>query len=540
MPEAWDPLHSPSAPGLHWSTVNASEAVPGVQTPLSWTLWANGSEASTRWAGYAVGAMTAAERELPGDVNDRFVRVFYGRIAIQCEVLALLGDRMPGTSGPAAVSSVLGHVPPDMKFHPTRRYYPTMAWRLPRSFIGVPRQVPSFAAEYERWRRAQLAALPGLDRSGLSAVLLDAREHVMAGIGFQTTVLFAVVQPLFDALSRTIDAAGVGDVSLLSGGGGAEMAVIADIWAASRERMSLAEVVANHGFHGPLEGELSSHVWREDDRPLRKMIEQYRTRDDASDPAREARERDARRREQVAAVLAALPRSSRPGAKLVLKLAGERIPLRGVAKRSFLGAFDVGRATARRLGEMLLASGELQDAEDVFYLTIDELAGPLPRDVEDLVARRRERRVEYQRLRLPSEWVGAPTPIPITEANTGVDDGDVIEGIGVSAGTVEGVVRVVHDPAFAEVEPDEILVAPVTDPSWSSVMFISAALVVDIGGPLSHAAVVARELEIPCVVNTGDGTTRLRTGDRVRVDGKAGRVSILEPVSRTSATTTPR
>jgi pyruvate,water dikinase len=106
-------------------------------------------------------------------------------------------------------------------------------------------------------------------------------------------------------------------------------------------------------------------------------------------------------------------------------------------------------------------------------------------------------------------------------------DDAVLTGIGVSAGTVEGVVRVVIDPA-QELKPDEILVAPTTDPSWSSIMFVSRALVVDIGGVLSHAAVVARELGLPCVVNTGTGTRRLRTGDRVRVDGKAGTVEILK------------
>jgi pyruvate,water dikinase len=87
---------------------------------------------------------------------------------------------------------------------------------------------------------------------------------------------------------------------------------------------------------------------------------------------------------------------------------------------------------------------------------------------------------------------------------------------------------VVTDPSFTDVEPDEILVAPTTDPSWSSIMFISSALVVDIGGALSHAAVVAREFGIPCVVGTYDGTRVLRTGDRVRVDGTAGTVEIIE------------
>ncbi|MGX9225229.1 PEP-utilizing enzyme [Streptomyces albus] len=92
----------------------------------------------------------------------------------------------------------------------------------------------------------------------------------------------------------------------------------------------------------------------------------------------------------------------------------------------------------------------------------------------------------------------------------------------------EGVVRVVHDAAFTEVEPGDILVCATTDPSWASVLFLSGALVVDVGGPLSHAAVVAREIGVPCVVGTGDGTRALATGDRVRVDGGAGTVEVLD------------
>ena len=87
---------------------------------------------------------------------------------------------------------------------------------------------------------------------------------------------------------------------------------------------------------------------------------------------------------------------------------------------------------------------------------------------------------------------------------------------------------VVTDPASAEVEPGDILVAHTTDPSWASIMFLCQALVVDIGGLLSHAAVVARELGIPCVMGTQQGTRTLRTGDRCRVDGSAGTVEVLE------------
>jgi rifampicin phosphotransferase len=173
----------------------------------------------------------------------------------------------------------------------------------------------------------------------------------------------------------------------------------------------------------------------------------------------------------------------------------------------------------------------LDDPADVFYLTVDELLAPrLTSEARELVAQRRARRAENLRLTLPNTWKGTPVPISRgTDAAARMAVGDVISGIGVSAGTVEGMVRVVTDPTFADVEPGEILVAPLTDPSWASIMFLSSALVVDVGGALSHAAVVARELRLPCVVATGTGSQVLATGDRVRVrvDGTAGTVELL-------------
>jgi phosphohistidine swiveling domain-containing protein len=205
-----------------------------------------------------------------------------------------------------------------------------------------------------------------------------------------------------------------------------------------------------------------------------------------------------------------------------LQQAARLLPLRGVGKRAFLQSLDVARGATRRLSELL----EL----DAFYLTADELAGPpavraQPADAAALVARRRQRRTEYEAVVIPNMWRGVPetstaAPLP--------DDATIIGGVGVSSGITEGLVRVVTDPAFTEVGEGEILVTPTTDPSWASIMFISSALVVDIGGPLSHAAVVARELAIPCVVNTRHGSRVLRTGDRVRVDGNAGTVELLE------------
>jgi pyruvate,water dikinase len=118
-------------------------------------------------------------------------------------------------------------------------------------------------------------------------------------------------------------------------------------------------------------------------------------------------------------------------------------------------------------------------------------------------------------------------PIPVPET-TSDDLGTVTElsGVGVSEGVVEGRVRVVHDPGVDEFEPDEILVCHTTDPAWAPFFQIAAAAVIDIGGPISHGAIVARELGLPCVINTKTGTRLLRTGMHVRVDGRAGVVTV--------------
>jgi pyruvate, water dikinase len=92
---------------------------------------------------------------------------------------------------------------------------------------------------------------------------------------------------------------------------------------------------------------------------------------------------------------------------------------------------------------------------------------------------------------------------------------------------VEGRAVVVTDPGESDLDDGDILIAHTTDPSWVSLMFLSAGLVVDIGGLMSHAAVVARELGVPCIMNTGRGTSLIETGDIIRIDGGTGCVEIL-------------
>jgi pyruvate,water dikinase len=217
----------------------------------------------------------------------------------------------------------------------------------------------------------------------------------------------------------------------------------------------------------------------------------------------------------------------------VLKTAARFIPLRGTGKAAFLQCVDAVRATALRLGQLHAEAGGLNAPDDVFHLTLEELAAPvLPAGVADLVAERRALHERYKAFELPEFWEGSPVPfVPEKAVPAAAGETVVVHGIPVTPGVVTGRARVVRDPEIDDgPEAGEILVCRTTDPSWAAVLIISAALVIDIGGPISHGAIVARELGIPCVIGTRDGTTKIADGDLIEVDGSAGTVTVLRSV----------
>jgi pyruvate,water dikinase len=522
-----DPIHGCSAPTSHWSTANLAEAMPGVLTPLGWSVWGTASELGARNAFYSMGAIPGGERCVPARSEDRFINIFYGRPAARVDYLATIGDRMPGTSAEAIATQLLGSVPPGFVSRPTRRRYPFVAARLPKTFVTMPAVVRRARAETDAWWRAELARTPGLDRAGAQAQFGGALSRFGDNVTVQGTALIACIQGVYDHLSRLAAAAGVDSAPLMSGQGShEETAVVGDLWATSRGRLDLDRFLDRHGYHGPGEGEISGRVWREDPGPVEALLEGYRAMGDDADPVRAEGARVEDRRQAEAELLAALPAGRRPSARLVLRLAGTYLPLRGVGKVAFLQSLDVARAAARRTGALLAADGVLADPEDVFFLTAPELTGCLPDDPAAVVAERHALHARYRTLHIPGMFQGNPEAAAGEE--TGAETATTITGVGASPGIAEGRVVVVTDPSAVEVELGDILVANTTDPSWASVMFLCKALVVDIGGLLSHAAVVARELGIPCVMGTQVATRALHTGDTCRVDGSEGTVDVLE------------
>jgi pyruvate,water dikinase len=525
-----DVLHTVSAEDQHWGTANLGEAMPGVLTPLGWSIWGPAAELSVRDAFVAMGALEPARAgTMPADASERFISIFYGRVAGRIDFLCEMGDRLPGSNAEIIAGQMLGEVPPGIEAKRDLSRLPAIALRLPRQMVSIKRDVVKGTAPTKRWYADKLATVDALDLAGTQRLLMEAYDQFVRMVSFQARGFFIGVQGLYDQLTTLIESAGLDEDTanaIMSGQGShAETEIIADLWELARERITLEEFLAEHGYHGPMEGEISGRVWREDPTPVLRMAAQYAERPEDDNPVATAQRRTEERVKAEAELLRRLPAYKRPAAKLVLSLAVSRIPLRGIGKAAFLQSLDVARAAARRMGVLLAEQGVLADPEDVFLFTKDELAKGLDEDARALADQRRALRAELQKLDIPSAWQGNPVPYPVDRA---ADDDATVSGIGASGGVAEGVVRVVHDPAFTDVEPDEIIVCATTDPSWASVLFLSSALVVDIGGKLSHAAVVAREVGIPCVINTLQGTKILRTGDRVRVDGNQGVVEILE------------
>lgn len=178
-------------------------------------------------------------------------------------------------------------------------------------------------------------------------------------------------------------------------------------------------------------------------------------------------------------------------------------------------------------GAQLVQQGNLSQPDDLFFLSLDELEAFAAEEAGDWKAIIAEHRASYQRelrrrqvprliLSNGRTYYEGMLPGSHTDGN--------LQGSPVSPGTVEGFARVVFDPHEANLTPGEILVCPGTDPAWTPLFLAAGGLVMETGGMMTHGAIVAREYGIPAVVGVDRATERIRTGDRLRVDGSTGLV----------------
>jgi phosphoenolpyruvate synthase/pyruvate phosphate dikinase len=185
------------------------------------------------------------------------------------------------------------------------------------------------------------------------------------------------------------------------------------------------------------------------------------------------------------------------------------------------------QALLEEAGRLVQARG-LGEKEDIFYLTFQELHDVVRTNhVDDqLIAQRKEAFRSYQALTPPRVLTSDGEVIAGAYRRDDVPTGALV-GLPVSAGTIEGRARVILDMAEADLEPGDILVTAYTDPSWSPLFVAIAGLVTEVGGLMTHGAVIAREYGVPAVVGVEQATRLIRDGQRIRVHGTDGYVEIL-------------
>ncbi len=189
------------------------------------------------------------------------------------------------------------------------------------------------------------------------------------------------------------------------------------------------------------------------------------------------------------------------------------------------------RLLLKPVGDALATTGRLERPDDIFSLTLPEAHAALAgADLRPLVRERRAAYAREQRRRhVPRVLLSDGTePAAAASWSSGASQPHVLQGTPASAGVVTAHARVVLDPHGAHLEPGEILVAPSTDPGWTPLFLTAAGLVMEMGGPMSHGAVVAREYGIPAVVGVPSATQQIVDGQLLTLDGGAGTV-VLHP-----------
>lgn len=309
-----------------------------------------------------------------------------------------------------------------------------------------------------------------------------------------------------------------------------------------------ARFMERYGHRGPGEIDVSTPRWADDPSSLVTSLVGITS----DEPGAHRRRHQAAVQEAEAAMAAiveaagggALGWLRRPLARALARRVRAYLGLREHAKYLATIMLMHTRRAIVEAAEQLVARGRLEHVGDGFMLTLEELTAAVERDDDDggalraEVARRREAHARDAR-RVPPRVItsdGEQPPLP--------DDADALApgelaGHAASAGVVEGVARVVLDPARQVLEAGEILVAPFTDPGWTPLFVHAKGLVMEVGGLMTHGSVVAREYGLPAVVGVDGATTRIRTGQRVRVDGDRGRVVLLDELPGDAVASAP-
>ena len=542
---------------------NAADGYPKPLTPLSQDLVLTYEEAGCRRFYFeTLGAFG------PGDVPEPFLQAYYGLVYLNADQMGDLGDVMPGSSrlgmfetffgldaDPAYVAPKpslgdrLAELRSGLRIAPRiLRLARTAAARIDqqRAEIHAARpedpdkvELPEAARWLERleamqtacWETLMIGAALGAafheatDKAITRFVGDDGRDltnrlHVGLG-GNESAEAGRAVRTLATAARAEPDVA----VAIEAG------APVEEILAAPAFAAAFGEVIARFGHRAPAELELANPSWRAEPRQLLDVVRVELHRPEHADNAvaiRIAAEDELARRVGPA---------KRRLVQGLLSRSRQFMAIRENGKTPIVRLFDDMRRLLAAVTPALVDGGVLGHDEDVHYLRNQELRavlrggeGPGLAELE----RRRQAHARCLELDLPELVEAGPGWLrPLDDAFfsargilppvTSDAVTDRLAGIAASPGRITATARVLLDP-FDDFEPGDILITKTVDPGWAPVLSCAGAVVLDIGGLMSHGAVVARELGIPCVVNVKAGTEVVQTGATVTVDGSAGEV----------------
>lgn len=542
----------------YWSTANIKDAVPGVLSTLSWSLLKGAVDR------IAFGAPIAAGYQLPAGVE--LVRRFQGRGYFELTLMQwVMYDSL--AVPPAQVVRLLGGrqpeipVPNDRASGPAARRRLLASLRLLKNLLGIQGRLNRVnAARQARIRGIRDADLTKVPSSGLLQLFeqltldFDGMDVTVAlansASGPWELALEAALKPAFGERARAL----LG--SLLAGSGAVtsaehgyaihrlaalarqepkvtewlESGQPATSWSAlpdSPFRQELAHFLELYGHRAVYEADYLNPRWAEDPTYILDQV-RFAIANPQPDDPRSAARCICEEAERV------VRRECGWRARPMLWLAGKlrsSMALREAAKSALLESALPSKYIALEIGQRLAGRGYLDDAQQVHHLSLADLLCLLEgwwngEGAAALAADRARQREQWLAEETPPDLITEASDGRLTEEpETALPEGDEWSGIGAAPGLARGLARIVMHPNDAHsFKVGEVLVAPSTDPGWTPLFLRASAIVMASGGYLSHGAIVAREYGIPAVVNVPGILTLVQPGDRLLVDGDAGRV----------------
>jgi rifampicin phosphotransferase len=548
---------------------NVGEVFPDVVTPLNWSLLGAAVENSWRDAWREFGIVAAGDF----DADRVIVCIAGGYCYLNMSYIRLLGVRVPGSSVKAVDKQFLGEVdapayirqPGDQNFGCSLK----LLWQTEKTLrTRRPKTVAAMRSRSDAW----VARYPGdhaTDEALLDYIAAYPREHeYLFGRHVLTTFRATVAVGAIAALcALKVKDPGL-TLDLLSGVEGVESAEPARImwklgrmvassptltrlfdkgidltsWEALRAMPEakefaavFADFLAKYGYRGPNEWELGSESWRMRPHAPLKAIDRMRLSEDDRAPGADFEAQSLNSRQAARYARRKLGLLDRM--KFNKALPASRIwqASREESKSAVIRALDCTRRAINELARRISERHGIADWQASYMLTWGEFQKyhQDPHAYAGVIA---ERKQTYRMLsdRIPPFLFDeAIPPVETWKLRAGGDEargqkGDILEGIGGSPGRIVGRARIVFDAADPDVlGPGEILVAPITDPSWTPLFLAAAGVVVDVGAVMSHSVIVSRDLGIPCVVSVTDASKIIPDGAWIELDGDTGTVTIL-------------